>query len=332
MHQARLTDTTSATTDTPANQADISRGQSLKLPKTTGERYYDVLQFLAGKAFIVAISAVIAYEARYGKEHYGKVPNYLKRFQTGFEKTLNDNPIMPLGKSEVGRYISGAAASTTLTMWGGNLFAPFLKWFENNKEKIANHYNKKHGKPGEVEIAHERLKDLPKQNWMDVIKGRVAGWVIVCGTFIGADLAMSKNPETGMRRLAQYEEWFGRKLAGVTKAGKEIANTPITKQLTKAQSSNKTYRYGRIIALDFFATSAAIIIWNAVSRMSAKKRSRLEKAPDDAPAYKSSNDAPEIPIAGETLYATLQKTKIEPRVSEGYAKMASEPAAPDMGM
>ena len=46
----------------------------------------------------------------------------------------------------------------------------------------------------------------------------------------------------------------------------------MSKALTETQAMNKTYRFGKILALDFYATSAAIIIWTAISRSSAAKR------------------------------------------------------------
>lgn len=335
-----LPDTDPAIIQPPVQAAAASGAESKpvptdpsKLPKTTGEKYYDVLQFLSGKAFIVVVSAVIAYVARYGPDKYGKMPNVLKKFQDGFEKLLNEG--LGLGKSNIGKYFSGFASATTLTMWGGNLFSPFLKWFENNKEKISNHYNRKHGKPGEVEIAHERLKDLPQQNWWDILKGRAVGWVIVCSSFIGVDWIISKDMKKDLSnsKLAKFEEKVGRWMAGFTKTGKEIAKTPITQALTDVQKQNKTYRVGRIVALDLFATSAAIVIWNAVSRMSAKRRhARIEKDLYDIPVRDivdslSHHDSSETPVT------TIPKApKIEPRVAGGYVKMTSEPATNTTGI
>lgn len=310
------------------------------LPKTTGEKYYDVLQFLTGKAFIIVISGAIAYFARYGKESYGKVPNYLKKFQDGFEKLLNENKLLPLGKSNVGKYFSGFASATTLTMWGGNLFAPFLKAFENSKEKISNYFNKRYGTPEEVEIAHERLKDMPKQNWMDIIKGRVIGWISVCSSFIAVDMLISKDLKKDLKnsRLAQFEEKTGRWFAGFTQEGKTLSKIPLTQKLTveqaKALSENKAYRTGKIVALDFFATSAAIIIWNAVSRYSASKRSKAQKAARDiTTADVSIETVPTEQSMPEPQKDPIQATgTITPRLSEGYVGLASEPSTVSQGI
>ena len=306
--------------ESPEQKPDLA-----KLPKTTGERYYAVLQFLTGKAFILVVSAAIAYVARYGPDKYGNVPNVLKKFQDGFEKILHEK--LGLGKSNVGKYFSGFAAATTLTMWGGNLFSPFLKWFENNKESISNYFNRRYGKPGEEEIAHERLKDEPKQNWLDILKGRAVGWVIVCGSFIGVDWIISKDLKKDLSnsKLAQFEEKVGRWLAGFTKEGKEIAKIPLTQKLSSSQAKNTTYRLGRIVALDVFATSAAIVIWNAVSRFSARKRHRqVEDAMYSAAPDISGNDT----VVAQTVIeqspeTSTKKEKIMPRAHEGYTKMVN---------
>jgi len=247
----------------------ISEAAPARPKKTTGEHHYDVFQFLTGKVFIVIVSAVMAYAARYGPDHYGKVPNILKTWQNGVETFFCDWLKLGRGGDNFKSRLGYAAAGTTLTMWGGNLFSPFLKALENREEQVANYFNKKFGKPGEVEAAHERLKDKPKQNWMDILKGRAAGWVIVFSTMVGFDNLLGKNKE-GVYRFDQYENWFGGKMTqwfGGTE-GKAL----VAQNAEKALSEHKMHRVGKIIALDFFATTAAILIWNVVSRHSAKKR------------------------------------------------------------
>lgn len=250
------------------------------LPKTTGERYYDVSQFLIGKVWIMAITAGIAYIAKYGKESYGNIPNVFKQFQGWMEEKLLTNKIMPLEKhGETGRRIAGAVSNATVLFHGGTLFAPLMRSMENNKAKIAAYFNKRYGQPGEVEIGHERLKDDPHHTWFDILKGRVAAFAIVFTSFVSFDLLLGKHKGSGLYHFDRYEEGFARWLAGFAKAGKEIAKTPVTKALTKEQDLNKLYRFGKIAALDLYATTASITIWNIVSRSSAKKRSeKLEVA------------------------------------------------------
>ncbi len=251
-----------------------------KLPKTKGEWFYDGVQQIGGKGAIIAATAVFGFLAKYGSRWYGPVPNVFKIFNDWFGKKVVSNPLytIPEGqKYEVWRRLVGAAASTMVLFHGGNVFAPIMKKLENNRENIANWYNKRWGKPGDVEIAHERLKDEPQQNWGDVIKGRLVAWGIIFGAMASIDFVLGKGRlfgkgGTDKYRFDQYEEGFGRWLAGFTKKGKELWNTPLSKELTDLQKQNKVYQFGRITALDFYATNVGIIIWSFFSRKSARKR------------------------------------------------------------
>ncbi len=99
-----------------------------------------------------------------------------------------------------------------------------MKWMENNRENIANWYNRRWGKPGDVEIAHEHLKDEPQQTWGDIIKGRTGGvgyyfWRYgICWIWrlLGKGKLFGKG-DPYKYRFDQYEEAFGRWLAGFTK-------------------------------------------------------------------------------------------------------------------
>jgi len=243
------------------------------LPKTRGETFYDGLQFTMGKAAIMAATAALAYIGRYGKDKYGPVPNYFKQFQEWIHHKLLTNKTFPLGeKGELGKRLAAVFSNTMLIFHGGNIFAPIMKVMENNHENIANFVNRRWGNPEDVDIAHERLKDKPKQTWGDVIKGRVGAWILVFSSFLAVDTVSGKDKKTGLHYFDKYEEWFGRWVAGFTKGGRELSKIPVTKALTAAQDANKTYRFGKILALDFYATSAAIILWTAISRSSAQKR------------------------------------------------------------
>ena len=312
-----------------------------KPPKTSGERFYDRLQFLTADAFIIVATAAIAYVARYGRNSYHGVPNYLKQFQSKVEHFFMDT--LGLAKrSDFWQTVGHAAAGTTLTMWGGNICAPFLKAFDNNKEKIVTGYNEKYGKPGEVEAGHERLKDAPKQNWGDILKGRAVGWVAVFGSFLSVYqlLGKSKTPmhdaETGvsthMHRMDQYEERVGRLIAGLTKDGKEISATPMTQALSTVQKEHKTYRFGKMIALDVFAASAALIIWNVIARYSAKERvvkhEKMESQPEQAPLTTATHDTamaatPEHPQQTiDTRTAAIhERVKVAAETSQSVASL-----------
>lgn len=243
-----------------------------KLPYTRGEAVYDAMQFTIGKAAIMVATAAIVFVARYGPDKYGPVPNVLKKFQSWFHDLLLHNKMYPMAKKgELAERVAGAAANTMVTFHGGNLFAPVMKWLENSRKEITGFVNRHTGKPGEEDISNEKFKNVPQQTWGDIFKGRLAAWATVFTGFMLADAIAGKH-KSGMFQFDRYEEWFGRWLAGFSKAGKDIANVPAHLPLTAAQDANKLYRFGKSIALDIYATSAAIIIWNAVSRGSAEKR------------------------------------------------------------
>jgi hypothetical protein len=259
--------------------------------KTTGERAYDVLQFLTGKIFILAATAVLAFKADpvHGGDKILGMPNFLRSFQIKLNEIFK--PIEQSGKA--GEIISKAASSTMIISWGGNFFVPIIKWLENGRENISNFFNRRIGKPGEEQIAHERLKDVPKQNWMDVIKGRVMAWLTVFSALTAIDSIAGKD-SAGRSNFAKYEDAFSRKivckLPGIGSEAKQIASLPLSEKVPMHLEKNGAYRFGKVAALDLFATSAAIVVWNVISRLSAKNR---------ADSKKKSLEAPIMPVSQE---------------------------------
>jgi hypothetical protein len=247
-----------------------------KIPKTTGEKWFKVLRFAVAETMILGLTAGIAFIAWHGKEKYGPVPNYLKKMQEGFQEWLE-----PLKhKGETGPLFVAAASGTMVTFWGGNLFAPVMKWMQDKRENIITAINRRWGKPGEVEQGHERLRHETKESWGDVIKGRIAAWLIVFSSFFSADVIAGKDKE-GLRHFDKFTARAGRWVAGVTKEGKNIAKTPL-KELIEHPPANKPYQFGKILALDIFATTAAIAIWTAVSKFSAILRNRRGVVAEEA--------------------------------------------------
>lgn len=320
-----------------ATQAEKDKQEPAKyLPKTRGEKFYDIFQFTFGEVFVLALTAVLAFAAdpKHGPEKIAGAPNVLKKFQGWLQNKLFHNSVFPLAeKGDFGKLIGGAIASTTILFHGGNLFAPFMKYFENRREKIANAYNKRFGTPEEVEIAHERLKDIPKQSWGDVIKGRLLAWGTVFTSMTGAYVLFGKDKELGKYRLDVYEEAFGRKYAGmVDKASKAIAETPIKQQLSEVQKANKHYRFGKVLALDIFATTAAILIWNSYSRFSAKKRTLKEQIIDDHDdplqfKLPRLDDAPAVITEPEKPAAKHSEKHKPAAAKNGYADMVASQSA-----
>lgn len=299
--------------------------------KTTGEKWFAVGRFLVGKAWIMVFTAAIAYVAKHGKDEYRGIPNYIKQFQGWLQDTVKVKE-----RTGFPQLLAGAFASTMVLFHGGNIFAPVMKWMENSKEKVVTAINKRWGKEGEVERGHERLKDEPKQGWGDVFKGRVAAWAIVFTSFMAAYVVIGKHKETRSYHLDRYEEWFGRKLGNIHSwlQGKEaiFPKLSILAELPKGGEleTDKWYRFGKICALDVYATSAAIAIWTFISRISARKK---QDAKNQADAHPSAE--PALSLADKDVAQAKQSEgfpSIQPRAAQGYASMVSQPTQPIAGI
>jgi hypothetical protein len=250
--------------------------------KTTGEKAYEIVNFLFGKVFIIAITAVLAFKIHpeHAPDKIGPFPNYLKKFQSRFHDKLLHNSVFPMAKRPFTKRFADIFAAAALLCHGGNAFAPLLHGLENGKDSISMFFNRHFGKKGELEIAHERLKDEPKQSWGDTIKGRawslLAGFTAATGLDALINKFAGKHKPTGKYYFDAYEEKFGRWLAGFSKEGKEIAATPITQPLKKETGM---YRFGKVIALDLYITSATLALWIMLSRLYAKTRKEKKEHP-----------------------------------------------------
>jgi hypothetical protein len=265
-----------AATPSPENQtAKAQQAASAKeLPRTTGEKWFSIFRFAVGEVTIVFITAVLAYVARYGKDTIAGIPNYLRQFDQWMTKTLLDNKTFPLrDKGERANRMVGAIVNTTILMQGGNVFVPIMKGLENRKEKIVTFVNKRWGKPGEVEIGQQRVRAQPQQSWGDIIKGRFVSWLTVFVSFMGIDTIAGKNKE-GKYWLDVIEESIASKTAYLTAKGRQIASIPDKKQREATYNANNTYRFGKILALDIYATAASLLVWIGLGEYLAKKRGK----------------------------------------------------------
>jgi hypothetical protein len=332
-----------------------------KLPRTTGETAYDWINFWAIKGLILAATAAIAYPGKFGKE-----TNLIRKVQAW----CVDHVALPLqGHGEklgalipqkiggkVGIWL-GAATQKTVTLFGfafastmvlchgGNVVAPVVQWFENHRRGIIAKVNHRWGKPGEEEIGNEKFEFLPHQTASDVVKGRVMAWLTVFSAFFTAYLLVPKLKEPAMHPLDAFEEgaarWIGR--LGKTSPFGAIPLTQDLHELAKAEPARFLghegnlfrYRLTRILALDFFATSAGILIWNLTSRVSALARKhdepfmealkhRVLGRPDDAKkeedisirettmAPEKSEDLPAKPVRPGHAVTQASAVKLEP--------------------
>lgn len=281
----------------PAREIDDEKRRE-KMPKTTGEWIYDNIQFWFVKGLILAATAVIGYQAKFGKES-----NPIRKFQNWCINTIA-RPMARLGEQagqslekniggetgswmgrkahEVIAVFGGAFASTMVLFHGGNVVAPVVGWFENHRKDIIASGNRQFGKPGEEEKGNEKFAHVPQQSAGDIIIGRLAAWGTVFLSFFTAFLVAGKMKGTEMYRLDAVEEWCARKVAGLGK-GSAFGHIPLHQELhALAKDSPEMfkghekqmfwYKVGRILALDVYATSAGILVWNITSRFSAANR------------------------------------------------------------
>ena len=260
-------ETASSTAQTTSSQADLATLEKTQPAKTTGEKAFGAIRFMTGEVLILGLTAGIAYAARHGPDKVGPIPNVFKKIDEGMKRLLIEKP-NPQGRM---LRLAGAAVATTTLMWGGNLYVPVRKGLQDNKEAIVTGINQRYGKPGEAEAGAIRLEHETKESWGDIIKGRLGSWAVVFGSFVGIDLALGKSAKNGQYHLDNFEDKFGKLMAGVTEKGKALGKSAVAHEITELHQ-NKAYRFGKIMALDIYATAASLVVWDVISRISAKKR------------------------------------------------------------
>jgi hypothetical protein len=166
-----------------------------------------------------------------------------------------------------------AVSATTLGIGGTVMLLP-VYIAEHYKKPISEWLNRRFGNEQEQKM---KVENLAPQTVGSLIKGRLVAWCAVFSGFKGAELiskAMGKGDA-----LQQFEQRFGEKVCKVLdtpmhdKAIMETARAE-GKSLENAWklAETKTYRYGKLGALDIFATTAATSILYVTSRIFAKRR------------------------------------------------------------
>lgn len=311
-------------------------------PKTPGERFYDITNFAISNTCIAAATAAIAYVAAYGKDKYGPIPNYLKKIMEPINRLRGpwaekaEETAMALKnrmpgitqwdsrKADFKAIFGGSLTGAVILWWGGTIFAPVMKLMEDNREKIANWYNGAFASKKDVEQAHENLKDEPKQNWLDLLKGRMAAFVFAFSAFSSACFLLGrvKHPTNLGHyplRFDWYEDKIGRLVAGLSKDGEAIAKTPMHIELTDAQKQNSFHRVGKILALDVYATAIGVVVWNFFSRGSARKRQANQAQPPDASMRHATQTVDRAPDPDRPGTSVTQVESLQSRVDSAPA-------------
>lgn len=333
-----------------------------KLPKTVGERAYFWFQFIFVKGLILGATAFIGYHAKFGSET-GAL-GFIRKFQQWCIRWI-EKPIAGAGErageklaksigGERGRWLGaktheviavfgGAFASTMVIFHGGNVVAPVVQYFENHRRQFINGVNRRWGKPGDEALGNEKFEFLPHQTAGDVVKGRLTAWLTVFGSFFTAFLLIGKVKGSGTYRLDAFEDWSARVVSGLGK-GSKFGHIPVTQDLARlaaekpdmfagAERNLLWYKTSRILALDFYATTMSILVWNFAARLSARSRRHGEPflealgheltgkkhhtAPTPAPEPETPADP--LPAPKEKEEATAAKVDPVPEKKAGVA-------------
>lgn len=268
--------------------ATASRASAPDAPpaRSRGERMFDwgVYGGLAGVGAFVA-TVPLAYYLKYGggqRIHQG--------IAKGFEK------IAPFIPWKTGPKFPENAAMTTSLMQGGNAMLIPIGILEKHKIDIVDGLNRATGDA----TPREQIEKAPKQTWGSLIKSRLVAWLSVFTVFTVAGKYFGKT-------FDMFEHETGELAC-------KIMRKPITCNVAGALKETRTYLYGKIGALDVFATiGAALILYIGGHFFARKQEEKQERR-----AARKHGDAPvgreDAPVLAEPVQAAVEP---ERRVSGG---------------
>jgi hypothetical protein len=257
------------------SQVIAAEKTALKTHTSKGEKLFNILTYggISGVSVFIG-SVLVGYSAKYGKraaKFPGKVA-FLEKYH--FSKQGAEHAVM-----------------TTELMHPGNAAVLPIKLIEDHKPEIIDKLNHLLGdKSGDASINKE-----PEQTWGSLIKGRLAAWAAVYTGFrVTAKII-------GDTKFAEFENAFAEKACNLI--GKNTHTNPLNKI---AENETKAFRFGKIAAIDLFATIAATTLLYAGSKFFAKKN----------PTWKARDLPPDVKVAEENLDAALStNTNAEPAKS-----------------
>jgi hypothetical protein len=219
------------------------------IKKSVGEKIFDWVVYggISGLGVFIA-TLPLTFSAKYGKA------------KALFEKGTKYLEHTPLSGETVERIMD-----TTALSMSGNISIIPIKFAEDRKKSIVGKINKMLGGDANAPISNEKHP----QTWGSLIKGRVLAWVAV---FAGFKTAVEL---LGKERFENYENAFAENIV-CKPLGKP---THIGEKIFKNET--KAFRYGKIAALDIYATIAATSLLYLGSRLFAKPVSKTLKPEAD---------------------------------------------------
>ncbi len=221
-------------------------------PKSKGEKLFDRVVYggLAGVGtFIITIP--VAFLLQYKK------PAYYTDFVHWIERQLGH-----VFSTSVSRETAEEVVRTTALMQGGNLMLIPVGLAERHKVSIVSGLNTMLGDP----TPKEAIEQAPKQTWVSLIESRAVAWLGVFGAFAFTQKFFGNT-------LRTFETEAGNLLCEVTgKPTTRMQEVVIDGVKTMAPAESKTFIFGKLGAVDIFATAAAATLLYVGGHFFARKQ------------------------------------------------------------
>lgn len=214
-------------------------------PKSKGERFFDraVYGGIAGVGTFIA-TIPIAYEL----EHHPKLKPVFKYVVDKVELGLAQLPFNTTRKT------AEKVVMTTTLMQGGNLMLIPIGIAEHHKVALVSGLNTAMDDP----TPKDAIQHAPKQTWMSLLKSRGLAWLTVFTSLTAVGAVYKKALPTFEQETGEF----------VTKLfGKQTHRI-----IDGVKTETRTFGYGKIAALDVFATSAAATLLYIGGHFFARKQ------------------------------------------------------------
>ena len=226
--------------------------------KSKGEKLFDRITYvgIAGVGTLIA-TVPLAYEL----EKHPKLEPLFTKSVNFVERWMKKLPF------ETTRDSAKKVVSTTTLMQGGNLMLLPVGVMEYYKVPIVRGLNAMVKDP----TPEAQIESSPKQTLSSLVKSRLLAWTVVFGSFIGVS-KLYKNT------LGTFENETGELLAGVLKRPTHRDRTILKdgKEIIE-KVETRTYGYGKILALDIFATAAAATLLYIGGHFFARKQEQRKE-------------------------------------------------------
>ena len=220
----------------------VAEKEAKKTSTSKGEQAFDWLTYGAVGGIGTFIATIpIAYWAKYtgGAKVFAGMVKKLQKI--GLSEGAAENAVM-----------------TTATMQGGNFTLIPIKLLENCKPGLVEKFNTMLGDKSQ----DASVENDTKQTWGSLIKARlIFAWLPVFACFEGAERLIGKN------NFSTFKDMFSEQV--VCKLFRQPTHTPGLAKIL--ENETRTFRLGKIAALDIFATVATSTLLYVGSRIFSRK-------------------------------------------------------------